>query len=112
MILDRLDIDADSFAAATGWAIKPEGACKGDVCVPVATRRCLRPGRHRRPPRHGTRRTTRRTACGRSVRSRSRGRTLVSAEAPDVVLRDMDGNDFHLASLRGQKVVIVSWAPY
>ena len=40
------------------------------------------------------------------------GRTLVSAEAPDVVLQDLDGNDFHLASLRGQKVVIVSWAPY
>ena len=26
--------------------------------------------------------------------------------------KDLEGNDFHLASLRGQKVVIVSWAPY
>ena len=39
MILDRLDIDADSFTAGTGWAIKPEGACKGDLCVPLPRER-------------------------------------------------------------------------
>ena len=35
MIVDRLDIDAAAFEQATGWKIKPEGACKGDVCVPL-----------------------------------------------------------------------------
>ena len=35
MITDRLDIDAGAFEAATGWQIKPEGACKGEVCVPL-----------------------------------------------------------------------------
>ena len=35
MILERLDIDVPTFEMATGWAIKPEGACKGDVCVPL-----------------------------------------------------------------------------
>ena len=35
MILERLDIDVPTFETATGWAIKPEGACKGDVCVPL-----------------------------------------------------------------------------
>jgi hypothetical protein len=25
---------------------------------------------------------------------------------------DLDGNEFRLSSLRGQKVVLVSWAPY
>jgi hypothetical protein len=28
------------------------------------------------------------------------------------VLSDLDGNEFRLSSLLGQKVVIVSWAPY
>ena len=32
------------------------------------------------------------------------GRALVSAEAPELVLRDLDGNEFRLSSLRGQKV--------
>ncbi len=40
------------------------------------------------------------------------GRALVSAEAPELALDDIDGNPFTLSSLRGQKVVIVSWAPY
>ncbi len=111
MILDRLDIGADSFAAGTGWAIKPEGACKGAICVPLPSDRgfdlvvtaerlgmaLVHDGAH------GV------WALGPASLT---GRTLVSAEAPDVVLQDMNGNDFHLASLRGQKVVIVSWAPY
>ena len=37
---------------------------------------------------------------------------LASAEAPDLVLPTVDGEEFRLSSLRGQKVVIVSWAPY
>jgi hypothetical protein len=39
-------------------------------------------------------------------------RALVSAEAPDFILDDLDGNPFRLSSVRGQKVLIVSWAPY
>ena len=25
----------DDFAARSGWTVKPEGACKGEVCVPL-----------------------------------------------------------------------------
>jgi len=28
------------------------------------------------------------------------------------VLPDLDGNEFRLSSLRGQKVLLVAWAPY
>jgi hypothetical protein len=111
VILDRLDINADSFAGATGWAIKPEGACQGEVCVPLPRDRAFDVAETARrlgmalvaDEAHGV------WALGPASLT---GRTLVSAEAPDVVLQDMDGNDFDLASLRGQKVVIVSWAPY
>ena len=111
MILDRLDIDGGAFAAGTGWAIKPEGACKGEICVPLPRDRTLdlvdtaqRLGMALvHDEAHGI------WALGPESLT---GRTLVSAEAPDVVLQDMDGNDFPLSSLRGQKVVVVSWAPY
>jgi hypothetical protein len=40
------------------------------------------------------------------------GRALVSAEAPELVLDDLERREFRLSSLRGQKVVLVAWAPY
>ncbi|HUS61675.1 MAG TPA: ResA-like WAxxUGC motif-containing protein, partial [Acidimicrobiales bacterium] len=40
------------------------------------------------------------------------GHALATAEAPELVLADLEGDEFRLSSLRGQKVVIVSWAPY
>ena len=40
------------------------------------------------------------------------GRALVTATAPELVLNDLDGEEFRLSSLRGKKVVLVSWAPY
>jgi hypothetical protein len=40
------------------------------------------------------------------------GRALPTAQAPDVALEDLDGQEFRLASLRGSKVLLVAWAPY
>ena len=36
MILADLDIDTTVFHRGTGWDVKPQGACKGEVCVPVS----------------------------------------------------------------------------
>ena len=109
MILSQLDMDANTFQAETGWEIKPEGACKGEVCVPLADGFELSQTAERlgmalvHDAEHGV------WALGPESLN---GRALVTAEAPDLVLPDLDGKDFHLSSLRGQKVVIVSWAPY
>jgi hypothetical protein len=111
VILDRLDITADEFAAGTGWQIKPEGACKAEVCVPLgptvgfdltATAERLRMS------------LVHDAEAGLwALGPESLGdRALVSAQAPELVLPDLDGNEFRLSSLRGQKVVVVSWAPY
>ena len=35
MITTTRDVAAEDFAAGTGWEIKPEGACKGEICVPL-----------------------------------------------------------------------------
>jgi hypothetical protein len=40
------------------------------------------------------------------------GHALATAEAPELVLEDLTGSEFRLSSLRGQKVVLVAWAPY
>lgn len=110
MLLSSLDITAEEFAAGTGWEIKPEGACKGDVCVPLgggdfdlaATAERLGMAIVTDEPRS-------RWALGPEAIG---DRALTTAVAPELVLDDLDGNEFTLSSLRGQKVVIVSWAPY
>lgn len=110
MLTSSLDITPAAFAAGTGWEIKPEGACKADLCVPLA------PG-----PFTATATAAR---LGMAVVHDAEaglwaigpetfgGRALVTAQAPELTLNDLDGQPFRLSSLRGQKVVVVAWAPY
>jgi len=108
VITETLDVSPEAFEAETGWQIKPEGACKGEVCVPLpdgwsAAHAAERLGMAVVNSGAGL------TAFGPESLS---GRALVTAQAPKVVLPDIDGNEFDLASLRGKKVVLVAWAPY
>jgi hypothetical protein len=111
VILDSLDITAEQFAAGTGWEIKPEGACKAEVCVPLP-----QSGRFDLIATEARLRMTlvRDEQAGLwAIGPESLGdRALVSAEAPELVLDDIDGDEFRLSSRRGQKVILVSWAPY
>lgn len=110
MITDHLDIRADEFEQATGWQIKPEGACKGEVCVSLGG--------------GAFDMSTAAERLGMAVVSEPAlglfavgpesigGRALATADASDFSLPDLDGREFRIESLRGQKVVVVSWAPY
>ena len=108
MILERLDAAPAELERRTGWAIKPEGACRGDVCVPLPAPFDVRDLAQRlgmalvRDPRH------RLWALG----PESGGKALVSAQLPDIVLPDRDGRDFALRSLRGTKVFMIAWASW
>lgn len=116
MILDRLDATDDDFAAGTGWDVKPQGACRGEVCVPlppevrtadgridvrVAADRLRMPLLHDEA--HGV------WALGPATVS---GKALDTAVAPDIELPDVDGNPFKLSSLHGKKVLLVAWASW
>ena len=116
MIVDRLDIDAGSFEAATGWQIKNEGACKGDVCVPLDRSSGAA---------HGFDLVATADRLGMAIVADSAaglwsigpeslgGRSLTTATAPELCLPDvLTGAEVKLSSFRGQKVVLAAWAPY
>lgn len=112
MILDELHVPRERFERETGWALKPEGACRGEVCVPL-------PGvgdvvdvaavadRLGMPLVHDE--EVGLWALGPASLS---GHALETAVAPELELPDLEGRAFRLSSLRGQKVLLVAWAPY
>ena len=114
MILTERKIRREAFETGTGWKLTPEGACKGDTCVPLpaASQDSLvdvaelaaamgLPLIHEEE--HGI------WALGpESIGARA----LLTAEAADFELPGLDGELFRLSSLRGQKVLVYAWAPY
>ncbi len=113
MILHERTLDPAQFETETGWALKPEGACKGDVCIPLPD---------------DVRETMDAVAIAEAmglpvVENETHGlisigpesiggRALTTAEAPELVLPDLEGNPFRLSSLKGQKIIVFAWAPY
>lgn len=113
MILASLQTTPEEFAAATGWELKPEGACKGDVCVPLAAP--AGPGAFDIRPvaeRLGMALVEDEPSGAWAVGPAALGRALVEARAPELVLPDLDGNPFALSSLRGRKVFLLAWASW
>lgn len=113
-------VDADAAARATGWALKPEGLCRGDVCVPVPAGQrddFVRDGavelaafwRHMgKPALHDAAGEV--WVLGESAADRTA--QLASLEAPDFALPDLDGNIHRLSDQRGRKVLLATWASW
>jgi hypothetical protein len=107
--------EREELRRRTGWELKPEGACKGELCVPLPETALadghvdLRVLAERlgmpllRDEEHDL------WALGPETLA---GRALTSAEAPELVLPDLDGKRFELSSLRGLKVALVAWASW
>ncbi len=114
MILSEPQVAVSDFEARTGWEVKPEGLCKGELCVPApeaavdddrldATVLADKLGM---PLVHDEATDT--WALG----PESLGHSLTTATAPDLELPDAEGNPFRLSSLHGRKVLLVAWASW
>jgi AhpC/TSA family len=106
------------FEKATGWELKPQGLCLGEICVPIP------PGKQWIDERAG--RIDLAAFAGYlgqpAVADAANGvwafgpATSPAAppgvEAPDFTLPDLDGNMHSLTDYRGKKVLLYCWASW
>lgn len=103
--------DQVTFERLTGWSVKPEGLCRGDRCVPVAS--CDgRVDLQAFADQSG--RALVHDPAGElwALGPESGGRALASADLPEIELPDLEGKPFRVSSLRGVKVLLVAWASW
>jgi hypothetical protein len=113
MIVETLRMSTAEFAARTGWAIKPQGACKGDACVPLGGAVEGETVDVRAVAERLGMAVVRDDAAGAwAIGPESGGRALTTVEAPGLELPDHRGETFALRSLRGQKVLLLAWASW
>ena len=115
---DAVRIAPEALSEAFGWELKPEGLCRGEICVPVRHRDALVVD----------------GAVDLSVFASVLGRPLAldvaegaaaigtaatdlasqldSLEAPDFTLPDLEGKLHSLSEHRGKKVLLVAYASW
>ncbi len=113
MILNLLKVPVDAFESATGWQLKPEGACKGEVCIPLRdvpteTVDIEAIAKDMQLPLASEPEASLWALGPESVS----GHALTTAEAVDFELPDLDGNKIKLSDFKGKKIVVYAWAPY
>ena len=121
---DELWVTLPELTAASGWELKPEGVCLEEVCVPVPDARL--PALIRKET-SGT--LFNLTEFARLIQQpvahdkknavwyfgpaawewKTR---LISTEAPDFSLPDLNGRMHSLSELRGRKLFLLFWASW
>ncbi len=121
---DDLWLRLDDLARVSGWELKPEGACREDICMPIPDDRR---GEFVRGEGGGARFNL--AALARLLEkpvlhddaagvwcigddARSRGAQLASLAAPDFTLPDLSGRTYTLSDFRGKKIFLVAWASW
>jgi hypothetical protein len=121
---NALWLDVAELKRLTGWELKPEGICRGEVCVPIP------PGRESEfaSTRDGTPMLNfgaladlmgkpwagdlKNRVWYFGAQAAERGNALRSLRAPDFELPDLDGKLHRLSDYRGQKILLLAWASW
>jgi hypothetical protein len=111
-------VPAEDVARATGWALKPEGLCRDEVCVPVRDHAALvvdgsidvrgLAAALRRPV--AVEPDASLAVLGEATRTVST--RLAALEAPPFTLPDLDGRPVSLDDFAGRKRLLIAWASW
>ncbi len=111
-------IAPDALRDALGWELKPEGFCRGDVCVPIRDRDALL--EDGRIDLSGFADVLGRPlaldadegAAAIGTASADQAARMANLEAPDFTLPDLEGKLHSLSDQRGKKVLLIAYASW
>jgi len=111
-----LIVSAADAERASGWTLKPEGMCRGEICVPLPAGMASDGRvdlaafwRHLGNPVLSSE-SGDVWMLGTGVEARRAA--LEGLEAPDFTLPDLAGTPHALSALRGRKVLLATWASW
>ena len=117
---DGLLIRPEDLPRVNGFELKPEGACYGELCIPLNERLLIEQNGRRwfdlaafaellEQPYVADREAAVWSFAEIPAR---RERTLVDAMAPDFEIADRSGKVVRMADLKGKKALIVTWSSW
>ena len=113
---DGLWMSANDAEKVTGWALKPEGMCRDDLCMPLPAS-AVKGGevdveafwRKLGGPVIASEEGE---VWALGATADERNAALEGLQAPDFTLPDIDGTPRTLSELRGKKVFLATWASW
>jgi hypothetical protein len=114
----ELGVSANDFASATGWTLKPEGLCKGEVCVPVRDAAAMSDGtaidvaEFARVTGRNMVIDALRNVMAIGEQASSRAALMATLDAPNFTLPDINGNLVSLSDFANRKKLILAWSSW
>jgi len=117
----RVLVAPESLPTAIGWALKPEGLCRDEVCVPVRDRDALvvdglvdlaAAAYALRRPAVVDAADPERAYVAIALPAEERRRALRELEAPDITLPDLDGTPHSLSEWGGRKRLLQAFSSW
>ena len=115
---ETLHLAPEDLVRATGWSLRPEGLCRGDVCFPVRDRATImrdgaislrgvadllgRPLAYEPDP----------PVAVLGEAPATVGASLASGRAPNFALPDLDGGTIELDVFAGRKRMLFAWSSW
>ena len=114
----KLGVSADDFARATGWSLKPEGLCKGEICVPVRDTAAMSNGaaidlaEFARVTGREIVIDASRNVMAMGEQASSRAAAMATLDAPNFTLPDINGDLVSLSDFANRKKLILAWSSW
>lgn len=114
----ELGVNAGDFSRATGWTLKPEGLCKGEICVPVRDTAAMSNGESidvaefARVTGRNVVLDSSRNVVALGEQASNRAAAMATLNAPNFTLPDINGNLVSLSDFANRKKLILAWSSW